>query len=243
MDPWTMYRLMFLLDLCIRRNHRPVMSLLQTRASTIQPLMVFFSFSIYRISCRQHTGKPCNKDGEFINPMSAPLAQDVLDPDDWSPFRDDVAFRAAELFFKDDQTSAGKIDQFLDLWADSLAIHGDEPPFSDHKDLYNTIDAIPIGGVPWQSSVFNYDGPQPEQDIPKWMATDYTIWYRDPRQLFKRMLENPDFANDFDYAPLRQYDDTGKREYKNFMSGDWGWTQAVSPLLAVWISCSDKSIS
>ena len=134
--------------------------------------------------------------------MSTPPVQDIRDPDDWTPFRDDIAFRAAEFFFRDDQTSAAKIDQFLDLWADSLAMHGDEPPFSDHKDLYDTIDAIPIGGVPWQSFVFNYNGPQPEQDAPKWMSTDYTIWYRDPHRLFLHMLENPDFANHFDYAPL-----------------------------------------
>jgi hypothetical protein len=100
-------------------------------------------------------------------------------------------------------------------------------PFSDHQDLYDTIDAIPIGGVPWQSHTFNYEGLKPEHDIPKWMTADYTVWYRDPRLLFLNMLENPDFVESFDYAPLREFDNTGSRRYKNFMSGDWAWKQAV----------------
>ena len=44
---------------------------------------------------------------------------------------------------------------------------------------------------------------------------------------FPNMLQNPDFANSFDYAPLREYDENGNCRYKNFMSGDWAWKQAV----------------
>ncbi len=63
------------------------------------------------------------------------------------------------------------------------------------------------------------------------MTTDYTIWYRDPHQLFLNILQNPDFATTFDYAPLREYDKDGNRQYKNFMSGDWAWKQAVCKIL------------
>lgn len=59
------------------------------------------------------------------------------------------------------------------------------------------------------------------------MTGEYTIFYRDPRKLFVNMLENPEFVDNIDYAPLRQYNKKGIREYENFMSGDWAWKQAV----------------
>lgn len=105
------------------------------------------------------SGKPCNEAGDFIDPTSPPLPIiDARGPNDWAPFRDEIAFRTAEYFFKVDQTSAGKIDSLLELWAATLAQHGDTPPFSDHQDLYNVIDSISIGGVPWESHIFTYEG-------------------------------------------------------------------------------------
>jgi hypothetical protein len=114
--------------------------------------------------------------------------------------------------------------------ATSLAPHGDSPPFLNHNDLYETIDAIPVGGVPWQSFTFTYEGPKPDNP-PKWMDAEYVVWYRDPHQLFLNMLKNRDFAESFDYAPFRQYDKNGDRRYQNFMSGDWAWKQAVRNFL------------
>ncbi len=111
--------------------------------------------------------------------------------------------------------------------ATPLAPHGDMPPFVNHRDLYKTINAIPVGGVPWQSFTFTYEGPRPMDNPPKWMDAEYVVWYRDLHQLFLNMLKNPAFANSFDYTPLRQYDGNGDRQYENFMSGDWSWKQAV----------------
>lgn len=147
-------------------------------------------------------------------------------PNDWTPFDDSLSFKTANSFFKS-KFSAGKIDNILQLWAESLERHGDDLPFLNHQDLYDTIDAIPLGSVPWESFSFAYTGPDITPDSPKWMTADYTIWYRDPHQLFLLMLQNSDFATDFDYAPLRQYDEDGNRRYQNFMSGDWAWKQAV----------------
>ena len=60
------------------------------------------------------------------------------------------------------------------------------------------------------------------------MENSHEIWYRDPRLLFKGMLENPEFHGFFDYALLRQYNANGDRQYENVMSGNWAWKQAVS---------------
>jgi len=52
--------------------------------------------------------------------------------------------------------SAGDINFMLSLWAASLAIHDDEPPFSTATTMYNTIDAIPPGNVAWEFFSLQY---------------------------------------------------------------------------------------
>ena len=117
------------------------------------------------------------------------------------------------------------------MWAESLAVHGDKPPFRNHEELYSAIDAISVGSAPWKSHTFTYEGEKLPCNAPKWMTGEYTIFYRDPHKLFINMLGNPDFAKNVDYAPLRQYNGEGIRQYENFMSGDWAWKQAVSSSL------------
>ena len=179
-----------------------------------------------------NVGIPCNSNGNPLNVGSeAPLAG-TKDATDWTPFNDRLAFETAEFLFKRVKMSAANIDMLCTLWAASLNESDADPPFAGHCDLYNTIDAIPVGGVPWQSATFTYDGPRPELpggvESPKWMESEYEIWFRDPRLLFKNMLGNHDFHGSFDYAPYRQYDKKGIRRYEHFMSGDWAWKQAVS---------------
>lgn len=129
--------------------------------------------------------------------------------------------------------SGSNIDTLMELWTAYSALRDPEDtsslkssPFSEHRDMYRMIDAIPIGSVPWQSITLSFEGPKPANP-PSWMEVGHTIWFRDPRLLFKKMLENPDFKHSFDYAPHRQYDTHGQRRYENFMSGDWAWKQAV----------------
>lgn len=43
--------------------------------------------------------------------------------------------------------SASDINIILNLWAASLAAHDDSPPFSTIADMYNTIDATPLGNL------------------------------------------------------------------------------------------------
>lgn len=125
----------------------------------------------------------------------------------------------------------------------SLTKYGDKPPFGSHKDLYNTIDAIPISGIPWQSHTFTYKGQKPSNNAPKWMTGKYKIFYRDPCRIFTDMLENPEFAKDIDYAPLQQYDDNRVRRYENFMSGNWAWKQAVSHLSFTFFNSQSTKLS
>jgi len=123
--------------------------------------------------------------------------------------------------------SAGDIDYLLDIWAATLAPHRDSPPFKNHKDLYSTVDATPLGDVPWDSFSLKYNGTLPDGEVPSWMSSEYDVWFRDPRCLVQNLISNPDFLGEFDYSPLREYDADGNRRYQNFMSGNWAWKQAV----------------
>lgn len=184
-------------------------------------------------------GQPCDEDGDPLDPASSPIIE-TRDPTDWTPFCSRVGFETAEFLYKKCQMSGSNIDTLMELWAAYSALQDPQledsdmssnlnhlSPFSEHRDMYSTIDAIPIGSVAWQSIALSFDGPIPE-DPPTWMEAGHTVWFREPRALFKKMLENPGFRDYFDYALYRQYDTYGQRRYENFMSGDWAWKQAVS---------------
>lgn len=123
--------------------------------------------------------------------------------------------------------SGGNIDELMTLWAADIVTSERKPPYINHSDLYSTIDAIPNGGVPWQSFAVLYTGPQPDTGPLPWMKETYEVHFRDPHQLFLNMLANPMFADDFDFMPMRVFDINGGRRYEHFMSGDWAWKQAV----------------
>ena len=131
---------------------------------------------------------PCDEDGiPLLNPKAPPIAQ-IYQQDDKMPYRDCIAFEFTVFLFQRKQMSIGNIDILLHLWATSLAQHDDSPPFLNHQDLYNVINATSIGVVLWQLANLSYDRPLPSQP-PPWMQSGYTIWFRDPQLLFKSMLE------------------------------------------------------
>lgn len=104
---------------------------------------------------------------------------------------------------------------------------GASPPFADAKDLYNVIDSIPLGDAPWHSFSAKYTGTMPEIDVPAWMNATYDVWCRNPLDVVRNLLSNPDFKDEFDYAPYREYDTNHSQQYHNLMSGNWAWRHAV----------------
>jgi hypothetical protein len=123
--------------------------------------------------------------------------------------------------------SAKNLDFLCDLMAVSLTKHCDTPPFADHKDLYNVIDATQLGDVPWQSFSVQYTGECPEV-VPPWMNDEFEVWYRDPRAMAYNILANPTFKDEINYTPFHEYNASDNTcQWKDFMSGDWAWQQAV----------------
>jgi hypothetical protein len=119
----------------------------------------------------------------------------------------------------------------MQLLSRKAARHGELGPFVNHKDMLDTIDSIPLAGIPWQTFDIKYNGPGPEPGAPKppqWKTGVQTTFFRDPRLVIHDMLANPDYNGSFDYAPTRLFDETGDCQYKDLMTGDWAWEQAVS---------------
>ncbi|KZP25932.1 hypothetical protein FIBSPDRAFT_732975 [Athelia psychrophila] len=175
---------------------------------------------------------PCNSKGEYIPRDSPPPPYQSgtgtnPDPQDWTPFDNRLQFETADFLFTRNQMSAGNIEILLALWAASLAPHGDTPPFNTSKQMNDTIDSSTLGHIPWENFSLRYTGVKPDQGPPpSWMQQEYEVWYRDPRELVKNMVANPDFNGEFDYTPFHEYDADGNHRFQDFMSGDWAWKQA-----------------
>ncbi|KAF8268671.1 hypothetical protein EI94DRAFT_1771510 [Lactarius quietus] len=141
----------------------------------------------------------------FIPPDSLPPAIDSdQGPENWAPYKNRLQFEVADFLYHCNQMSGGNINFVLNLWAVSLAIHDDDPPFSNAQHMYDTINSTPLGEVPWESFTLQYDGPQPTENIPSWMDSEYDIWFQNPLSLVHNILSNPEFKSGFDYSPFQE---------------------------------------
>jgi hypothetical protein len=180
-----------------------------------------------------YVGEPCDSQGRSLPPGEppSPLVTNAKEINDWSPFNDRLGFETADFFYRQSQMSGGDIDTLLNLWTRSiLSINPSESgPFKDHKDVYETIDSVKLGHVPWESFSILYQGQRPDpavRETPPWMKAENEVWFRDPQKLIHNILGNPDFAKETDWAPYQEYAGEDHR-FKDFMSGDWAWMQAV----------------
>ncbi|KAF8802624.1 hypothetical protein BYT27DRAFT_7215275 [Phlegmacium glaucopus] len=171
-------------------------------------------------------GQICDVNGNDIPPDTPPPPRDLdRGPHNWMPYNNRLQFKVADFLFRRNQMSAGDINSILSLWAASLAIHNDEPPFLNATDLYNTIDSTPLGDLAWESFSLQYNGTQPASNVPSWMQAEYDVWFRDPQTLVKLLLSNPNFKSGFDYAPFQEYTTDGVHRFWDFMSANWAWHQ------------------
>ncbi|KAG1750512.1 uncharacterized protein EDB91DRAFT_1235038 [Suillus paluster] len=170
-------------------------------------------------------GDPCDLEGNPL-PPNAPKPDRYVGPQDsWAPFGNQAEYLLADFLFRKEEMSAPNIDFLMELWAFKAAKYEEDSPFKSHRDVYATIDAIRVGDVPWQCFSVS---PQHDldSDVPQWQQTDYQVWYRDPDAVIQAMLANPDFDEQFDYTPYVHYDQSGKRRWKDFMSGNYAWRKA-----------------
>lgn len=143
------------------------------------------------------------------------------------PFDDRSSFGIAEFLYKTEEMSAGNINELLNLLAERYK--DEDPPFADHQDLYSAIDAIKEGDIPWESFSVSYSGDLPDDvsNVAPWKLKQYEVWFRDPLAVIENQIANKTFDGKIDYAPKHVYRN-GKRQYQDFMTGNWAWRQAVS---------------
>ena len=121
---------------------------------------------------------------------------------------------------------AGQINDLLDIVAAMNVAAGGETPFTTHKDLYSTINTTILGDAPWDHFDLNYQG-ETDENSPLWQTKDFTVWFHNPLTVLHNLLSNRDFEEGFDYSPFQECDDNNYHWYKNFMSGNWCWKQAI----------------
>ncbi len=113
----------------------------------------------------------------------------------------------------------------MKLWKMS---HPDQSsPFTDHNNLYNTIDAIPYGSYNWNCFKVGYQGDHVEGETrAPFMDEMYEVWHRNALKVVTDMISNCDFDGEFDYSPYQEYHKS-KHHFQNFMSSNWAWRQMV----------------
>ncbi|THH10643.1 hypothetical protein EW146_g8310 [Bondarzewia mesenterica] len=181
-------------------------------------------------SCKIHhpilDGTPVDEDGKDLPPNAPPPPyRDAADATTWTPFDNRTQFELADFLFRQDQMPATRIDTLLNLWASSQD-EGEQPPFSSHTHVHSVIDSIGHGDVKWESFTVRYTGEVLEGDVPPWMLGNYNVWFRNPRDLIRNQLANPDFKGEIDYAALQAFDENSERVWTDFMTGNWAWRQS-----------------
>ncbi|KAG1766034.1 hypothetical protein EV702DRAFT_1182386 [Suillus placidus] len=139
-----------------------------------------------------------------------------------------VKFKLANYLFMRNQTPTHSIDQLLNIWAASLVQAGSKfTLFSDHRDLYKTIDNTPLSDVKWQSFSVKYTGAIPDEGALPWMEDSHDVWFRDPCDVVRNMLANSEFAMEINLQPYRKFaTENDEHQWKDLMSGDWSWAHA-----------------
>ncbi|KAF8992148.1 hypothetical protein BDQ17DRAFT_1392882 [Cyathus striatus] len=182
------------------------------------------------------SGTPCDEDGYDLPegaPPPPPPPHSVNIEMPASPFRSAEEFELADLIFNKIHMSATEINSLMDIWTrlneqDGAVENGasSDAPFSSTNDLYDTIDSITLGDIPWQAFTMQHTGETIDQNSPSWMTHTYEVWFCDPLSVMESQIGNPDLAREMDFAPKQVKGKDEQQQYCNFMSGNWAWDQA-----------------
>lgn len=140
--------------------------------------------------------------------------------------------------YRTSKLSKNKVNVLLDLLSAMAVQHGSvEPPFANYDELLGKIDATTVGDVPWQCVQIQHRQEDVTDESPSWMRRTFDLHFRDPLRVLENQLANNQFHGKFDYAPYLDFNAAGCRVWKDFMSGNWAWKQAVSSTWTTLGSC------
>ncbi|KAK1227851.1 hypothetical protein PQX77_009129 [Marasmius sp. AFHP31] len=170
----------------------------------------------------------CDSEGNFL-PENAPPPPEPTPhkANNWFPWSNGLEFRVTNLLYRKMQSSAGHIDELAEIITALTHEQDAESLFGDSRELYSTIDMCPNGSVPWEAVSVSYDGPRLPGKTEPWMDKDFTVYFRNPREVLHQQLSNPDFERELETTPYRAHSTSSNlRQYRNFMSGNWATREA-----------------
>jgi len=123
----------------------------------------------------------------------------------WHPFESQAHFELADFIFHQNEMPGAQIDELMHIWASMPGHHDGTPPFSNHKHLYSSIDAISERDAPWTSPFMESAEagtlPADDSSVPSWKKATYEVVFHDPQILLDHQISNPDFKSHIDYSP------------------------------------------
>ena len=191
-----------------------------------------------------YQARPCDEEGNFL-PDGAPPPPLKDDAPDWWPYDNRPHFEFANWNYKLAATSGSNLDELLKILAAAKVHETGDPTayafFHDHKELLQSVDALPYGDLPWFTIKLKYTGPI-TPDTPEWKLKTYTIYTRNPLHVVEQIAGSTDFRHTWDYEPYEEYTEEDCRRFSNLMSGRWAFKKAVSDRISD-PSRSSKSMS
>lgn len=160
----------------------------------------------------------------------------------WGPFEDQEEWELAEWLMKNvGQTQA---DHFLKLpivsqpcmYRESPSYlvyktqNRTQPSFSNKRNLFEKIDALPTKGPEWTCDIISAQGDLKDDDGALLPPEKLELWRRDPVECVRELLGNPALKEYLTYAPERVWADVAQENqvYDEMATGEWWWETQVS---------------
>lgn len=151
---------------------------------------------------------PCDDDGEYLNPEQLPSPRNPNDdPTDWWPYENHFSFELAKLLYCKACMSITYTNLLLWLWSQIAIQHGKLAPFICQADTWGAILST----------------------VDAWYA--HCFFLQSSPSGLRKMLANPDYQGCIDYAPTQVFDKNKDQQYRDLMTGNWSWDQAVRSCL------------
>ncbi|KAF9043309.1 hypothetical protein BJ165DRAFT_1405642 [Panaeolus papilionaceus] len=122
-------------------------------------------------------GLPSDDNGAFLSPGTPRPPAANLSSNNFSPFQDRAQFRLVNLLYRKSQVSGTTIDELVVIWAETLDEDTD-PPFLNKQHMYDTMDAMKLSDVPWQSFTITYNRELTSGDKTSWKHEEYEVFFR-----------------------------------------------------------------
>jgi hypothetical protein len=102
--------------------------------------------------------------------------------------------------------------------------------WTNNASFLKTVDQVERSGA-WSLKTYNIEGDLDPEGQPTVQTVD--LWMRNPLDLIRELIGNPDFKDVMHYAPERHYMDNERenREYNEAWTADWWWNTQVQIII------------